>query len=76
MRQATIQARTLVHSFSDTVVSAKVDSGMLILADVTAMAEDKLAESAFRRWGLLISTLIISFVSLMLYLKIRQLEQD
>jgi len=74
VRQQTIQAHTLVHSFDDSVVQTKVDSGMLVLAGVTEAAHEKLAESAFRRWGLLISTLIISFVAVLLYLKIRQLE--
>jgi len=74
VRQAIIQAHTLVHSFDDSIVGSKVDSGLLILAGVNAAAEEKLAESAFRRWGLLISTLIISLVAGLLYLKIRQLE--
>lgn len=73
-RQALIQAHTLVHSFDLAVVQTKVDSGLLILASVDQAAHEKLAESAFRRWGLLVSTLIISFVAVMLYLKIRQLE--
>lgn len=74
-RQYMIQAHTLVHSFTDSVVATKVDSGIVILASVHAAAREKLAESSFRRWGLLVSTLIISFVAMMLYLKIRQLEQ-
>jgi len=74
VRQSIIQAHTLVHSFNDSIVGSKVDSGLLILAGVTTAAEDKLAESAFRRWGLLVSTLIISLVAGLLYLKIRQLE--
>jgi hypothetical protein len=74
-RQSIIQAHTLVHSFSDSTVHVKVDSGLAILASVTGTAESKLAESAFRRWGLLVSTLIISFVAVLLYLKIRQIEK-
>lgn len=73
-RQAIIQAHTLVHSFDDLTVQTKVDSGLTILASVTGTANEKLEESAFRRWGLLISTLIISFVAVLLYLKIRQIE--
>jgi hypothetical protein len=73
-RQSIIQAHTLVHSFNDSTLKIKVDSGLAILASVTGTAETKLEESAFRRWGLLVSTLIISFVAVMLYLKIRQIE--
>jgi hypothetical protein len=75
VRQSIIQAHTLVHSFSDSTVRIKADSGMTILASVTGAAESKVAESAFRRWGLLVSTLIISFVAVMLYFKIRQIEK-
>ncbi len=74
-RQSIIQAHTLVHSFDDSTLHVKVDSGMAILASVTETAEAKVAESAFRRWGLLVSTLIISFVAVLLYLKIRQIEK-
>jgi hypothetical protein len=74
-RQAAIQAHTLIHSFSDSVVGTRVDSGLKVVAAVRVGAEEKLAESAFRRWGLLVSTLVISFVVLMLYLKIRQIER-
>jgi hypothetical protein len=75
VRQAAIQAHTLIHSFSDSIVGSKVDSGLIVAASVTLGAEKKLAESAFRRWGLLVSTLVISFVVLLLYLKIRQIER-
>ena len=55
-RQSKIQAHTLVYSFDDLTVQTKVDSGLTILASVTGTAQEKLAESAFRGWGLLIST--------------------
>jgi hypothetical protein len=74
-RQARIQAHTLVHAFSDTLVAAKVDSGLAIVATVAQTAHEKLEESSFRRYGLAISTLIISFLALMLFLKIRQIEK-
>jgi hypothetical protein len=74
VRQATIQAHTLIHSFSDSLVGLKVDSGQTQLASVIAGAERKLGESAFRRQGLLIATLILSLVALLLYMKIRQIE--
>ena len=48
-------------------------SVVLIELGREARAEGQ-AASANRRWGLLISTLIISLVAVLLYLKIRQLE--
>jgi hypothetical protein len=75
VRQAMIQAHTLVHSFSDSLVGQKVDSGLVLVAGVTSTALEKIGESSFRRRGLLVSTLIISFLAVVLYLKIRSLER-
>lgn len=75
VRQARIQAHTLLHSFNDTLVRAKVDSGMAVVTAVEAKAQEKIEESSFRRWGLAVSTLIISFLAVMLWLKIRSLDK-
>jgi len=74
-RQAIIQANTLIHAFSDSVLQIKVDSGMVVLASVAQAAQEQIDEASFRRFGLVIASLIISFVAIMLFLKIRDLER-
>lgn len=74
-RQAIIQANTLIHAFSDSVLEFKVDSGMVVLASVAQTAQKQIDEASFRRLGLVISSLIISFVAIMLFFKIRDMER-
>lgn len=73
-RQARVQAQTTVHAFNDSLMKLKVDSGMVIVSKVSATAEAAVKESSFRRFGLTISTLIISILAVLLWLKIRSME--
>jgi hypothetical protein len=74
-RQAMIQANTLIHAFSDSLLQIKADSAMAVLTAVSKTADKQIGEASFRRFGLVISSLIISFVAVMLLFKIRDMER-
>jgi hypothetical protein len=74
-RQSIIQANTLIHAFSDSLMHIKVDSATAVLTAVTRTADAQIGEASFRRLGLVISSLIISFVAIVLFLKIRDMER-
>jgi len=73
--QARLESRTMVHSFDEAKFNKTVDKGLKVTAEVKAEAEAAIHEYYFRRIGLGISVLIISFLALLLYLFIRRLEK-
>ena len=75
VRQALIEARTAIHSFSAAKVKEKVDVGLEAAQEGYRQGEKALASYYFRRKWLGFSSLILSFLALMLFLKIRDIDQ-
>lgn len=75
VNQSLVQARVQVHSFSSSPVLSAANPGMKIVADAEKSATAAIHEYYFRRHGLGISTLIITFLVVLLFLKIKQLER-
>jgi hypothetical protein len=65
----------MVHSFDEGKFREIVDKGLVVTAVVTQDAREAVDEYYFRRWGLGVSTLIISVVVVALYLTIRRIER-
>jgi predicted CXXCH cytochrome family protein len=76
VRQSKLEARTMVHSFNeqkfDSVVARK---GLAASSIVIGDARAAIHEYYFRRIGLGISVLIISFLAFVLYLYIKRIER-
>lgn len=75
IRQHLIQARALVHTVDPAQITQETSQGTEASKQAAEMAEAAISEYHFRRKGLGISTLIITFVAVVLYLKIRQIER-
>jgi hypothetical protein len=74
--QALVQARVAVHSFKQTELEAAVRPGLDIVAAARKVGQEAIHEYHFRRQGLGLSTLMVTLVALLLYLKIRQMERE
>lgn len=74
-RQARLQSRTMVHSFNEEKFREVVDGGLKVGSFVVGEGQHAIDEYYFRRWGLGISTLIISIVAVSLYLTIKRIEK-
>jgi len=75
VRQARLEARTVVHAFDEERFRGVVDKGLSTASLVSAEAQGAIDEYVFRRIGLGVATLIITIVALSLYLTIRRLER-
>lgn len=75
VRQARLEARTKVHSFSEPVFREVIHRGDSVAAMVGDEAQHAIDEYYFRRMGLGVSTLIISALALSLFLFIRRTEK-
>lgn len=74
-RQARLQSRTMVHSFNEKKFRDVVEGGLKVGVFVVGEGQHAIDEYYFRRWGLGISTLIISIVAVSLYLTIKRIER-
>ncbi len=74
-RQARLEARTMVHAFSEEKFRETIGKGLVTAAFVAAEARAAIDEYFFRRIGLGISTLIITVLVVSLYVFIRRLER-
>jgi predicted CXXCH cytochrome family protein len=75
--QAKLQARTMVHSFNEGKFKEIVDGkGLATTNEIIAEANNAIDEFYFRRIGLGISVLVISFLALMIFLYIRRMERS
>jgi hypothetical protein len=72
--QARLQSRTLVHSFDEGKFREVVSSGIVVAEFVQGEARSSIDEYYFRRKGLGVSTFIITFLVISLYLYIRKIE--
>jgi hypothetical protein len=73
--QARLQSRTMVHSFDEAKFREVVGGGLNIASAVAIDGQHAIDEFYFRRWGLGVSTLIISIVALALYFTIKRIEK-
>ena len=77
VKQAELEARTIVHSFSEEKFdSVVVKKGLAVSNVVIGEAQNAIHEYYFRRIGLGISVLIISFLAFVLYLYIKRIERN
>jgi hypothetical protein len=75
IRQARLEARTMVHAFDEQRLRTVVDKGMGKAGAVESEARGALDEYVFRRVGLGIATLIITILAAGLYLYLRRIER-
>jgi len=74
-RQARLQSRTMVHSFDEQQFRDIVVQGLAVASVVAEEGQMAVDQFYFRRWGLGISTLVISMLALSLYFYIRRIEK-
>ena len=74
-RQARVQSRVAIHSFVEKEFEEAARPGIQVVAKARAAGEAAIHEHRFRRQGLVVSTLIVTFAALLLWLKIRQIER-
>ena len=75
--QAKLQARTMVHSFDESKFTEIVKGkGIAAATEVIQEANGAIDEYYFRRIGLGVSVLIISFLIIVLYLYIKRMERN
>jgi predicted CXXCH cytochrome family protein len=73
-RTQLIIARAATHAASVSVIDPPVQAGVAAAGRARAAGQAALAELAFRRRGLGVAILVIGFVALTLWLKLRELE--
>jgi hypothetical protein len=75
VHQARMETRTMVHSFDEKQFQQVVEKGLKTADGISADARHAVEDYYFRRWGLGVATLIITVLSISLYLYIRRLER-
>jgi hypothetical protein len=76
VNQSLIESRVKVHSFALAPVMGSAIPGFKIIDQSKKSARNAVDEYYFRRKGLGISTLILTVLVILLYLKIKRIEQD
>lgn len=75
VRQARLESRTMVHSFNGSQFHEVIDKGLGISSNASVEAAQAIDEFYFRRWGMGVSTFIITVLAVSLYLTIRRIER-
>jgi hypothetical protein len=75
VNQSAVQARVAIHSFKVKEVEAAARPGIAIIAQARTAGQEAVHEYGFRRQGLAVSTLIVTFLVILLWLKIRDIEK-
>ncbi len=75
VHQAQVQARVAIHSFREKDLEEAARPGIIVVAKAEEAGEKAIGEYRYRRQGLVVSTLIVTFAALLLWLKIRQIER-
>jgi hypothetical protein len=75
VRQARLEARTIIHAFDRAKLSEVTNKGFALTNEIKAEGKSAVDEFYFRRWGLILATLIISSVAVMVYIFIRRMEK-
>ncbi len=73
--QAQVQSRVAIHSFREEDLEEAARPGIVVAAEAEKAGQDAIGEYRFRRQGLVVSTLIVTFAVILLWLKIRQIER-
>lgn len=76
VHQATLESRTMVHSFNETQFQQVIDKGFKAASVVSDEARLAVEEYYFRRRGLGVATLIITVLAVSLYLFVRRIERE
>jgi len=74
VHQAELEARTVVHAFDAEKFDEVIKKGVNASNEVIKEANAQIDEYYFRRYGLIVAVLIISFLALLLYLRIKRIE--
>jgi len=74
VHQARLESRTMVHSFNEAKFREVVAKGLGTTSFVKGEAITAVDEYFFRRWGLGVSTLIITVLAVSLFLHIRRID--
>lgn len=74
-RQSRVKSRVAIHSFVEKEFEEAARPGIQVVAKARAAGEEAIHEHRFRRQGLVVSTLLVTFAALLLWLKIRQIER-
>lgn len=72
--QARLESRTMIHSFNEAKFRDVINKGLEVASFVNQEAVRAVEEYFFRRWGLGVSTLIITVLAVSLYAYIRRIE--
>jgi hypothetical protein len=72
--QSLVESRVKIHSFSKEPVLESAAPGLKIIAQAKEAGKGAIKEYYFRRKGLAISTLLLTLLVVLLYIKIRQIE--
>jgi predicted CXXCH cytochrome family protein len=75
VNQAVVQSRVTIHSFGVNDLEEAARPGLELIAKARAAGEEAIHEHKFRREGLVVSTLIVTFLVVVLWLKIRAIER-
>jgi len=75
VNQSAVQARVAIHSFKVKEVEEAARPGIAIIAQARTAGQEAIHEYGFRRQGLAVSTLIVTFLVILLWLKIRDIEK-
>ncbi len=75
VRQARLEVRTIIHAFNNEKFSEVANKGFVLTSEIKAEAKSAVDEFYFRRWGLILATLIISLLSITLFVYIRRLDK-
>lgn len=75
VNQSLIETRVKIHSFESKQVSESAQPGLKVIAQAKETGLEAIKEYYFRRKGLGVSTLLLTFLAVLLYMKIRQIER-
>jgi predicted CXXCH cytochrome family protein len=76
VRQARLEVRTIIHAFNQEKFAEVVSKGFALTSEIKAEGKSAVDEFYFRRWGLILATLIISLFSAALFIYIRRLDKN
>lgn len=76
VNQSVVQSRVAIHSFKLAQVLEAARPGIRATVQAGQAGRDAAHEYRFRREGLVVSTLIVTLLVILLYLKIRQIERS
>ena len=75
IRQTLIQSRTTIHAFDIKQFKEKINPGFNIVNKAMVSGEEAIDEYYYRRIGLGFSTIVVTFLVVLLYIKLRKVEK-